>query len=78
VARWNNEEQMRSYFNVYPTSSTRMKERLRQFYRDFTHILLGVALKGELEIIGIAGLKDISMLNQCAEFYVKIDPSESV
>ena len=30
VARWNNDEQMRSYFNVYPTSTTRMKERLNQ------------------------------------------------
>jgi RimJ/RimL family protein N-acetyltransferase len=75
VARWNNEEEMRSYFNVYPTSFSRMKERLAQFYRDFTHILLGVALKGEREIIGIAGLKDINLLNQSAEFYVKIDPS---
>jgi RimJ/RimL family protein N-acetyltransferase len=76
VARWNNDEEMRSYFNVYPTSYTRMKERLGQFYRDFTHILLGIALKGEQEIIGIAGLKDISTLNQSAEFYVKIDPSQ--
>jgi RimJ/RimL family protein N-acetyltransferase len=76
VARWNNDEQMRSYFNVYPTSYTRMKERLGQFYRDFTHILLGVALKGEREILGIAGLKDINTLNQSAEFYVKIDPSQ--
>lgn len=75
VARWNNDEQMRSYFNVYPTSSTRMRERLGQFYHAFAHILLGVAIKGECEIIGIAGLKDINMLNQSAEFYVKIDPS---
>ncbi|HTK07416.1 MAG TPA: GNAT family protein [Ktedonobacteraceae bacterium] len=76
VARWNNEEEMRSYFNVYPTSYTRMKERLGQFYQSFTHILFGVALKGERDIIGIAGLKDINTLNQSAEFYVKIDPSQ--
>jgi RimJ/RimL family protein N-acetyltransferase len=68
VARWNNEEEMRSY--------TRMKERLGQFYQSFTHILFGVALKGERDIIGIAGLKDINTLNQSAEFYVKIDPSQ--
>ena len=30
VAHWNNDEQMRSYFNVYPTSYTRMRERLGQ------------------------------------------------
>src|SRR5436305_14279827 len=76
VARWNNDEQMRSYFNAYPISSTRMKERLDQFYRDFAHILFGVALKDEREILGIAGLKEINTLNQSAEFYVKIDPSQ--
>lgn len=76
VAYWNNDEQMRSYFNVYPTSTTRMKERLGQFYRDFAHILFGVVLKGERELLGIAGLKDINTLNQSAEFYVKIDPSQ--
>ncbi len=26
VAHWNNDEQMRSYFNIYPTSYTRMRE----------------------------------------------------
>ncbi|QBD76715.1 N-acetyltransferase [Ktedonosporobacter rubrisoli] len=75
VARWHNDEEMRSYFNVYPSNNHRIKERLGQFYREFSHILLGVALKGEAEIMGIAGLKDINMLNQSAEFYVKIDPS---
>ena len=35
VAHWNNDEQMRSYFNVYPTSYTRMRERLGQFYHNF-------------------------------------------
>ncbi|EFH80532.1 GNAT family N-acetyltransferase [Ktedonobacter racemifer] len=75
VAQWHNEEKMRSYFNVYPTSDTRMKERLDQFYRSFQHILLGVALKENHALIGIVGLKDINILNQSAEFYVKIDPS---
>jgi len=74
VAHWNNAEEMRSYFNVYPTSYSRMKERLGQFYHDFRHILLGVAIKDEL--IGIVGLKDINTLNQSAEFYVKVDPSQ--
>lgn len=75
VAQWNNGEDMRRYFNVYPTSDTRMKERLGQFYQSFQHILLGVALKDGNELIGIVGLKDINILNQTAEFYVKIDPS---
>lgn len=75
VARWHNEEDMRRYFNVYPTSDTRMKERLDQFYRSYQHILLGVALKDSNALIGIVGLKDINTLNQTAEFYVKIDPS---
>lgn len=75
VAQWHNGEEMRSYFNVYPTSDTRMKERLDDFYRNFQHILLGVVLKDNNTLIGIVGLKDINTLNQNAEFYVKIDPS---
>ncbi|GHO65205.1 N-acetyltransferase [Ktedonobacter sp. SOSP1-52] len=75
VALWHNGEEMRSYFNVYPTSDTRSKERLDQMYRDFRHILLGVALKQDNTLIGVVGLKDINTLNQTAEFYIKIDPS---
>lgn len=75
VAQWGNAEDMRRYFNVYPASDARMKERLDQFYRSFQHILFGVALKDDNDLIGIVGLKDINTLNQTAEFYVKIDPS---
>lgn len=75
VALWHNGEEMRSYFNVYPTSDTRSKERLDQMYRNFQHILLGVALKEDNTLIGLVGLKDINTLNQTAEFYIKIDPS---
>jgi RimJ/RimL family protein N-acetyltransferase len=75
LAQWHNGEDMRRYFNVYPTSDTRMKERIDQFYRSFQHILLGVVMKETNDLIGIVGLKDINTLNQTAEFYVKIDPS---
>jgi RimJ/RimL family protein N-acetyltransferase len=75
VALWHNGEEMRNYFNVYPTSDTRSKERLDQMYRDFRHILLGVALKDDNTLIGVVGLKDINTLNQNAEFYIKIDPA---
>jgi RimJ/RimL family protein N-acetyltransferase len=74
-ARWVNLEEMRNYFNVYPTSETRTKERLDQLYKDFRHIILGVVLKQENTLIGIVGLKDINLLNQGAEFYIKIDPT---
>ena len=39
-ARWVNLEEMRNYFNVYPTSETRAKERIDQLYKDFKQILL--------------------------------------
>jgi RimJ/RimL family protein N-acetyltransferase len=75
AALWHNGEEMRSYFNVYPTSDTRSKERLDQMYRDFRHILLGVAFNDNNILIGVVGLKDIHTLNQTAEFYIKIDPA---
>lgn len=75
IVRWNNDEETRSYFNVYPSNETRYRERIQQYYRDFQHILLGVVLKGEYALIGVVGLKDINLLNQSAEFYIKIDPA---
>lgn len=74
-ALWHNGEGMRDYFNVYPTSFARAQERIGLLYKDFHHILFGVALKSDNTLIGIVGLKDINTLNQTAEFYVKIDPS---
>ena len=73
ITRWHNLEEMRRYFNVYPSNEANYKERT--YYRDFQHILLGVVLKGERDLLGIVGLKDIHLLNQSAEFYIKIDPS---
>jgi RimJ/RimL family protein N-acetyltransferase len=72
---WHNGEDMREYFNVYPTSLARSIERIGQLYKDFNHILFGVALKSDNTLIGTVGLKDINTLNQTAEFYIKIDPS---
>jgi RimJ/RimL family protein N-acetyltransferase len=74
-ALWQNGEDMREYFNVYPTSLARSQERISQLYKDYHHILFGVALKSDSTLIGVVGLKDINTLNQTAEFYVKIDPS---
>ncbi|HET8844884.1 MAG TPA: GNAT family protein [Ktedonobacteraceae bacterium] len=73
ITLWHNLEEMRRYFNVYPANEARYKAR--DYYRDFQQILLGVAIQGEAEIIGIVGLKDINLLNQSAEFYIKIDPA---
>ena len=75
-AVWRNNEDIRRWFSVYPSSDTRGKERLENLYKDFHHILLGVALKSDNTLIGLVGLKDINVLNQSAEFYVIIgDPS---
>ena len=35
-----NNEDIRRYFSIYPTSDTRGKERLEQLYRDGRHIFL--------------------------------------
>lgn len=75
-ARWANAEGMREYFNVYPTSHARARERIGQLYTSWQHIILGVALKEDQRLIGLVGLKDINTLNQTAEFYVKIDEQE--
>jgi len=72
---WLNDEEIRRYFSVYPTSDTRGKERLENLYKDFRHIIFGVVLKEDNRLIGLVGLKDINILNQSAEFYVIIDSS---
>jgi RimJ/RimL family protein N-acetyltransferase len=73
---WLNNEEIRRWFSVYPTSDFRGKERLDNLYKDFHHILFGVALKSDNTLIGLVGLKDIHILNQSAEFYVIIgDPA---
>ncbi|MBV9710496.1 MAG: GNAT family N-acetyltransferase [Ktedonobacteraceae bacterium] len=72
---WRNDEEIRRYFSVYPTSDTRGKERLENLYKDFRHIIFGVVLKEDNRLIGMVGLKDINTLNQSAEFYVIIDNS---
>jgi RimJ/RimL family protein N-acetyltransferase len=73
---WLNNEDIRRWFSVYPTSDARGKERLENLYKDFRHILFGVVLKSDNTLIGLVGLKDINVLNQSAEFYVIIgDPT---
>jgi RimJ/RimL family protein N-acetyltransferase len=75
-ATWRNNEDIRRWFSVYPSSDTRGKERLENLYKDFHHILLGVVLKSDNTLIGLVGLKDVNVLNQSAEFYVIIgDPA---
>ncbi len=69
---WMNDEEIRQYFSIYPTSDTRGKERLEQLYKDGKHIIFGVALKSDNRLIGLVGLKDINYINQTAEFYVII------
>ncbi len=71
-ATWLNDEEIRRYFSIYPTSDTRGRERLENLYKDFKHIIFGVALKSDNRLIGLVGLKDINVLNQSAEFYVII------
>src|SRR2546423_2577845 len=72
---WINDEEIRRYFSIYPTSDTRGKERLEQLYKDGKHIIFGVALNSDNRLIGLVGLKDINYVNQSAEFYVIIDRS---
>jgi RimJ/RimL family protein N-acetyltransferase len=67
-----NDEEIRQYFSIYPTSDTRGKERLELLYKDGKHIIFGVALKSDNRLIGLVGLKDINYVNQSAEFYVII------
>jgi RimJ/RimL family protein N-acetyltransferase len=74
-ATWMNDEEIRRYFSVYPTSDTRGRERLDNLYKDTRHIIFGVALKENNNLIGLVGLKDINNLNQSAEFYVILDRS---
>ncbi|GLV58376.1 N-acetyltransferase [Dictyobacter sp. S3.2.2.5] len=69
---WMNDEEIRRYFSIYPTSDTRGRERLDNLYKDTRHILFGVALKEDNRLVGLVGLKDINVLNQTAEFYVII------
>lgn len=66
---WINDEEIRRYFSIYPTSDTRGKERLEQLYKDGKHIIFGVALNSDNRLIGLVGLKDINYINQTAEFY---------
>ncbi len=69
---WMNDEEIRRYFSIYPTSDFRGRERIEQLYRDGKHIIFGVALKSDNRLIGMVGLKDINNVNQTAEFYVII------
>jgi RimJ/RimL family protein N-acetyltransferase len=69
-ATWLNDQDIRRYFSVYPTSDTRGKERIDNLYKSFGHIIFGVVQKSDNRLIGLVGLKDINMLNQTAEFYV--------
>src|SRR5579884_4174780 len=69
---WMNDEEIRRYFSIYPTSDFRGRERIEQLYRDGKHIIFGVALKSDNRLIGLVGLKDINYINQTAEFYVII------
>ncbi len=69
---WMNDEEIRRYFSIYPTSDTRGKERLELLYKDGKHIIFGVALNEDNRLIGLVGLKDINYINQSAEFYVII------
>ncbi len=71
-ATWMNDEEIRRYFSIYPTSDTRGKERLELLYKDGKHIIFGVALNENNRLIGLVGLKDINYINQSAEFYVII------
>ncbi|HLZ80810.1 MAG TPA: GNAT family protein [Ktedonobacteraceae bacterium] len=71
-ATWMNDEEIRRYFSIYPTSDTRGKERLELLYKDGKHIIFGVALNDDNRLIGLVGLKDINYINQSAEFYVII------
>src|SRR2546423_1679961 len=66
---WLNDEEIRRWFSIYPTSDTRGKERLENLYKDFKHIIFGVVLKSDNRLIGLVGLKDINYINQSAEFY---------
>jgi len=66
---WMNDEEIRRYFSIYPTSDTRGKERLELLYKDGKHIIFGVALNDDNRLIGLVGLKDINYINQTAEFY---------
>jgi RimJ/RimL family protein N-acetyltransferase len=74
-ARWRNDEEIRRYFSIYPSSDTRGRERIEELYKTFTHIIFGVALNSDNTLIGLVGLKDINLLNQSAEFYNIIDPA---
>lgn len=74
-ATWLNDEEMRRYLSIYPISDARSRERLDTFYKDFKHIIFGVALKSDSTFIGIVALRDITILNQSAEFYAIIDRS---
>lgn len=69
---WMNDEEIRRYFSIYPTSDSRGKERIEQLYHDGKHIIFGVALNEDNRLIGLVGLKDINYVNQTAEFYVII------
>ncbi len=69
---WMNDEEIRRYFSVYPTSDTRGRERLDNLYKDTRHIIFGVMRIEDNQLIGLVGLKDINVLNQSAEFYVII------
>jgi len=76
LAWWTNSEDVRHYFSVYPVNHPRYKERLSNHYKEFSHIMFGIAVKGDNRLVGMVGLKDINILNQTAEFYNKVDPEE--
>jgi RimJ/RimL family protein N-acetyltransferase len=71
-ATWRNDTELRRWFSIYPSSDARGKERIENLYKDFRHIILGVALKSDNTLIGLVGLKDINYVDQSAEFYIII------
>src|SRR5215471_9109072 len=58
---WNNSEDVRRYFNVYPTNHARYKERLNQQYKEFSHVFLGIISKKDNALVGVAGLNKIDL-----------------
>jgi RimJ/RimL family protein N-acetyltransferase len=71
-ASWLNAEEVRRHFSIYPKSKARAVERLEQLYKGGEHVLLGIALIADDQLVGLTGLKDINHVNQTAEFYVLI------
>src|SRR5205814_10441478 len=57
---WINDEEIRRYFSIYPTSDSRGKERLQQLYKDVKRIIFDVTLNCDNRVIGLQGHKQIN------------------